>query len=295
MKKIIKFILITIIFSACIKEVDYKLDFEGSKPVIFAAGAANQKLHAYITQTFAPLTEANPDSLLVNDALIEIYENDLPVDTMILTGAGIYESKIKLKINHKYHITAKSKRFDKIISEPDTVPVAAELLDAKVLKITPEKDTSYSYSIDFIYKFTIKKSVAFPYNDLTINYFSHGNKYEDYIFLSSDNEFIECDDCFDLFENPCSINKGNNIYEIKTKATLYNPDFTAEELDSIQFILETYTSLAAKLCQSGMDIEEYYGNPLPFASNPPVQFSNIKGGYGLFILENIDSMTIILK
>ena len=115
MEKIVKFILITIIFSACVKEVDYKLDFEGSKPVIFAAGSANQKLHAYITQTFAPLTEANPDSLLVNDALIEIYENDLPVDTMILTGTGIYESKIKnnvLKIFIKIKFTVK----DKILS-----------------------------------------------------------------------------------------------------------------------------------------------------------------------------------
>jgi len=289
-------ILILIIsFYSCVKDVDYKLDFEGSKLVVIASGQANQNLTAFVTQTFKPLTQIdNPDSLLINDALIKIFENKKLVDTMVLVENGKYQSKITLKKNHEYYISVKSNGFGKVVSQSDTVSLPAKLIKANIIDIYPEKDPSKSYKIYIDIDLDIKKSILFPYNNLTIKYFADGIIQEDYLYLSSKSVFIECDDCFNLLDNPCTINKGNGLYEIKTQIILYRPDFVLEKLDSIQFILETYSSLTEKLCQAGIDLEEYYNNPLPFSSNPPADFSNIEGGYGLFLLNSVDSVTVKL-
>ncbi|HHH52534.1 MAG TPA: DUF4249 family protein [Bacteroidetes bacterium] len=288
--------LILVSFSSCVKDVDYKLDFEGSKLVVIANGQANNNLTAFVTQTFKPLTQIdNPDSLLINDAFIEIFENSILVDTMVLVENGKYKSNMTLKENHEYQIRVKSDGLGKVVSQSDTVSLPAKLINASIINIYPEKDTTLSYKIYLDIDLVIKKSTLFPYNNLTINYFFNGITQEDYLFLSSKSDFIECDNCFNLLDNPCTINKGNGLYEIKTQIILYRPDFVLDELDSVQFVLETYSSLAEKLCQAGIDLEEYYNNPLPFSSNPPADFSNIEGGYGLFLLNSVDSATVKLK
>ncbi len=280
--------------SSCIKDVDYKLDFEGSKMVVFAGGVAGQKLSTQITRTIAPLTKVdNPDSLVVSDALIEIVKNNDVVDTMISQGEGKYISHITLQENNVYKIKINSEG-ELLESGYDTVPVPALINSIKITEFSEEKDTTNSYDFTFMYKIQIYKSVQFPYNDISLTLFANGKEYEDYVFLSSKNEFVECDNCFNLLDNPCTKYLGNNIYEITNEKTVYSPEYKLKDLDSIQFILNTYSSLSDRLCQSGMDLEEYYGNPLPFVSNPSVMFSNIEGGYGIFLLGASDSLTIKL-
>ena len=294
---LVKYIILILIlsFSSCIKDVDYKLDFEGSKMVVFAGGGAGLTLGASITRTIPPLTKTdNPDSLIVNDALIEIINNSIVIDTMISQGKGNYISHIRLKENSAYKIKVKKQGWNEMESSYDTVPVPAKLIKVDIIDFSEEKDTSFSYDFSLLLKLQIKKSVHFPFNAISLNLFANGKVYDDYIFLSSNNKFVECDNCYNLLDNPCSKYLGNGIYEITTEKTVYVPEFKLNELDSIRFFLETYTSLSDKLCQSGIDFEEYYGNPLPFSSNPPADFSNIEGGYGLFLLNSVDSITVKL-
>ncbi len=290
------FFAFILIFSSCIKDVEYKLDFEGSKMVVIAGGQANHHLTAFVTKTFPPLTEVqNPDSLLINDAIIEIYKSGNVIDTMKNSGDGNYVSGILLEEGGVYNLTVKKPGWHDMKSTADTVAVAAKLLDAEIVKTWERKDTTYSYSIKIDLKILIEKSSAFPYNDITFYYYANGQEYEDYLFLSSKSDFIECDNCFNLLDNACVEKTDDNKYILETDKTIYVPEFKLEELDSIKIVLGTYSSISEKMCQSGMDLEEYYGNPLPFVSNPPADFSNIEGGYGIFILSNQDSLIVKLK
>ncbi len=288
---IISVIILT--FSSCIKDVDYKLDFEGSKMVVFAGGEAGQKLGAQITRTIAPLTQVyNPDSLVVNDALIELFENDSLIDTLNFIGDGLYESNVILKEEKTYSLKAKAENLPNIISGSDIVPIGAKILDAKI-----EVESVDSFGIEDIYVhfntyMKTTKSIKYPFNSVWI-YLHIGDKVRQiYYFLNSESNFIECENCYRLLDSPCVTKLGDNTYELINQVSDYEADYLPRDIDSVQFVFATFSSLSEKLCLNGLNYEQLINNPLPFASNPSVNYSNIEGGYGIFLLGASDTLTI---
>ena len=296
MLKNIIFLFLLFTFSSCIKDVDYKLDFEGSKMVIWGGGVSGQQLKVSVTKTIPPLTEVNdPNTLFINDALIEVFENGKLADTMYNIGKGKYLSNLIAQEGNYYKIAVKAKGLPNIISGVDTVSIPAKIIDTEIIDILYDPDSLVSPEIILDLGITAKKSLKYPYNILILLIFSNGESYEKNLSLDADIDFVECQSCFDILDNPCIKKIGNDIYKINTKLTLYDPGFKASDIDSIRFVLATFSSLSTKLCQNAINLEEYYGNPLPFVSNPAVNFSNIEGGYGLFMLTSADSITLKIK
>ncbi len=296
MLKNIVLLFIFFTFSSCIKDVDYKLDFEGSKMVVFAGGGAGQKLGAQITRTIAPLTKVdNPDSLVVNNALVELFENGSLIDTLSFLGNGLYESNVILEEEKTYSLKAKAKNLPNIISGSDIVPIGAKILDAKI-----EVESVDSFGIEDIYvhfntDIKTTKSIKYPFNSVWI-YLHIGDKVRQiYYFLNSESNFIECENCYRLLDSPCVTKLGDNTYELINLVSDYEADYLPQDIDSVQFVFATFSSLSEKLCLSGLDYEQLINNPLPFAGNPSVNYSNVEGGYGFFALSSTDTLTVKLK
>jgi len=287
-------LLLLFLISSCVKDVDYKLDFEGSKILVYAEGTADKPLHVYLTKTFPPLNEPkNPDSLLIDNAFIEVYENDILIDTLKNVN-NYYKSNFNLKQGFSYRLKINIDNKNLLYSKYDTVPYAAAFIDAKV--VLTEIDT-FEYLSKYYFNtiLKIKKSIKYPYNEIYVKFYFENGQKEIYYYLSSKSDLIECDGCFNILNNQCVINLNNDLVILNNKMHLNYSQYKISELDSIKFYLKTYSNIAEKICQAGIDFEEYYNNPLPFASNPSIDFSNIEGGYGLFMLNNVDSLTIKLK
>ena len=293
MRKIIIIAILLASFSSCIKDVDYKLDFEGSKMMVFSEGYANQTMKVFLTRTFQPLTNPeNPDSLVVKNALIKIYENNMVVDTMKFNNR-LYKSNIILKQGYSYRFALKTDNNNEISTKNETIPFPAYFIDGNIDLVNIDS-SEYLPVFYFDTELKIKKSKNFPFNEIYVDFFFKQGIKRFYYYLSSNSDFIECDGCFNILNNPCVENLNGDIVVLKNNIEIDYSEYKISDLDSIKFYLTTYSDVADKLCRSGIDFEEYYGNPLPFASNPSTMFSNIEGGYGLFILGATDTLTVKL-
>jgi len=294
---LVKYIILILIasFSSCIKDVDYKLDFEGSKMVIFAGGGVDQTLGARITRTIPPLTKMdNPDSLIVDNAIVQLYENNNLVDTLKYIDNGIYQSNIFLKEEYTYFIKANAENLPSITSGKDIVPLGAKILDAD---INIESVDSFGTGEIYVHYNTyvkVTKSIKYPYNTVWIYLYIGDRIKQLYYFLNSKSNFLECENCYRLLDSPCINKVADNTFELINIVSDYRADYLPEEIDSVKFVFATFSSLSEKICLNGVNYEELLNNPLPFNSNPSVSFSNIEGGYGFFMLGATDTLTVKL-
>ncbi len=292
--KYIVFILI-ISFSSCVKDVEYKLDFEGSKMVVFAGGGADQVLGALITRTIPPLTKTdNLDSLIVDNAIVQLYENNSLVDTLKYIENGIYQSNIFMKEENNYFIKANAKNLPSITSGKDTVPISAKILDADITIESIDSFISGDIYVHYNTYVKVTKSIKYPYNTVWIYLYIGDRVKQLYYFLNSKSDFLECENCYRLLDSPCINKVADNTFELVNTVSDYDADYLPEEIDSVKFVFATFSSLSEKTCLNGANYEELLNNPLPFNSNPSVSFSNIDGGYGLFMLGATDTLTVKL-
>jgi len=287
------FFYFAIIFvTACVKDVAYELDFEGTKIFVYATGSDNEHINLYLTKTIAPLTVVDdPLSLAVTDAEIEVYENDTVIDTMRNIGNGKYQSNSIIKNGNYYHLLIKLKNGEIIRTSKEIVPKKAIILNSE-LKLNRSEGSAPYINYYFNSRLMIQKSEMYPYNEIEIEFYFKDGIEKSYYYLNALSDFTDCQTCFNLLDNECVQNLGNSTYSLENEIKLNYPKFDITELDSVRFYLLTYNSIAEKLCQNGIDYEEYYNNPLPFAANPSVDYTNILGGYGLFILTSIDTFKI---
>ncbi|MBP6386790.1 MAG: DUF4249 family protein [Pseudarcicella sp.] len=112
MKKLSIVLLLFSVFSCIHNDVEIELSFEGEKMILNGMLSAKQPIALNITHTFKP-AGYHPDSSVVADALVTIYENNKVVDTLRYQSKGNYVSPkdFRFKEGFDYRIEAVSSKY----------------------------------------------------------------------------------------------------------------------------------------------------------------------------------------
>lgn len=120
--RILGIVLFLFSLYACHPTVDFALESEPSKLVIWCDLHPDSIVTAFITKTSPPLS-IKADRV-VTDALVILFENNLPVDTLQSQGGTIYKSRKKFKpmVGNIYFIKVSKQGFPVLETFPDTMP-----------------------------------------------------------------------------------------------------------------------------------------------------------------------------
>ena len=123
-------LLLLLCLCACRPSVDFALEGESSKLVIWSVLHPDSVVSATLSKSVPPLSKNIERS--ISNASIVLFENNIAVDTLKEDSIGYYISKkgFKPHVNSVYHITAAKEGFLTIKTPKDTMPLKPVVLKA---------------------------------------------------------------------------------------------------------------------------------------------------------------------
>jgi hypothetical protein len=128
--RILGIVLFLLSLYACRPTVDFALESEPSKLVIWSVLHPDSIVSATLSKSVAPLSKNTERR--ISQASIVLFENNIAVDTLKEDSIGYYVSKKEFKpqVNKVYHITAAKEGFLTIKTPRDTMPLKPVILKA---------------------------------------------------------------------------------------------------------------------------------------------------------------------
>lgn len=121
MKKLVIYLFgLLLVLSSCEKTVDYNIDDEIVKPVVYAFLTDDKvTVHLFWSSSYV----SDNDELEINDANIMLYEGENPLGALAFVSDGLYElNGICTKANVEYSITIDVPGYDSTIVAKTTMP-----------------------------------------------------------------------------------------------------------------------------------------------------------------------------
>jgi len=267
------FIAFIILNSCSSVEIDYIKPITAKKLVAYCFFCPDSVWSVKVTK-LGSVTDVVSENLLVNNAIVTIYENDKLIDTLKLKTNGIYTSVTKRKpeYNKMYQLQIECNGFKKIISTQESLPAPITFSKIKVYSyLLPNIFPKETYSDTLWYKQkTVETIISFekgqflkvsttqPPNDvewsvsLALNNFSNLIEYN-----SINGNIFETQDSMELLLQTAVSYKSNelNIMTISPHYLLYEVSYAEYE-----FVINTTKILT-----------------------PNNVYSNIVGGGGIFV------------
>ena len=261
-----------------------------------AHGCKGKGMDVFITKTLPPLEQDSfPENLNINNADVVLYHNNIKIDTLENIGNGRYKTdqNFHFVIGDKYKLQIKYKDYPEIISENIKMPKAARIL--KLDYSFSSLDTlNIAKTYNYLANIEMLKHNENVCNSFDYEYFVDGKpSMEGAFFDYANTEYLNCNYCYNFLDNTCittindSIVQANLFIKIESERENLN-----EKIDSFIFKLHTFSKSAEIACKNDIDIEELLDFPIPLKASSAPTYTNFKNGYGVFILENVDSIII---
>jgi hypothetical protein len=272
-KSVLIYLLMFIAISACDieKVIPYELPYEGNKLAVWCFIQPNKTVEVTVSPTYPPLGSVTLE--IVDDAVVELYENDSLVATLQHTEKGIYTSNFFPIVGKDYHLKVRATDFEGVvISEKVQIPNKPSILNV-----------IFTDSLNFPNN-QIEGSFEIKINTVNSEYISLEeirNGTDASIRIDTRSYFNNCDERFGIYNGigistSCLVHKENIYFDFN-----YNSSYRPE---SVIFRLSTLSESYAKfyLSADATDIEQGFG----FVSEPINVYTNIQGGYGLLAAYN---------
>lgn len=294
-RKYIHLLLFAFLLVSCTKYIEFSPPYEGDKVVINGYLSPNEGAKIKITHSINPVGKyLRSDSLIVKDAVAAIYENGVKLIDLEYTGKGFYglpaSPSVELLAGHKYKLIVQSEQYGKAESEEITLPEKPEISSFKFEEI------GYVYgsgSVNGLFSFSIsepnEKESCFSIQVVTKN--NESLFFMRYPFIQGRNYFENCGTGaggMSIYSNECGFTHQVHQYSFGLK---YAENW---------HVSHYYKPLIIRIGTVSRDVYDYAkscsqleGMELGFAE-PPIQKSNIKGGYGLLYGSNTISFPIEL-
>lgn len=284
-KQVIYTVLIVALLTACTKFIDFSPDFEGDKMVINGFISTSEGVKIKLTHSINPVGKyLYSDSLLIEDAVVSLYENGVKLTELHYSGKGFYNSLNPEELNFsegkKYKLIVQSTSYGKAESEEIILPknpIVANLSFVRTGEVIYGKEYG-------LFSFTMKEpndldsyffmELIAPKNEY-FNYYAYKNK-EDNFFFEGCKTTIGLENSITLYSNVCGFTNSLHQYSIQIQNDEGNYD------NELTIHVGTVSREIYEYAKSYNNLDALdYG----FAE-PPILKSNIIGGYGLFYARN---------
>ncbi|MCF0206948.1 MAG: DUF4249 domain-containing protein [Bacteroidales bacterium] len=309
MKRVIIYLLgLCFALSSCEKIVEYNIDDDTLKPVLYAY-LSDDKLTVNLFWSFSYMSDNdNPE---INDASIVLYEGDSPLGTLALVSDGMYElTGISPTENTEYSLIVDVPGYDSSISAKTIMPSKAQ--------------ANFSISKDSVY-YEFEDTTIYSYDlNLIIDDHAGANNYYSYsadkiLFVDG----IELNDKVVIMEHASLLNVnrnklmfvatefGNGIYSILfhdryidgaryeyvTKnldvISIYDPEMQVEKIVDSAFVVPRFRTV-------NYDYYKFYCDALgqsgasSSTSEAYYVHSNVENGFGIFAAYSEFSDTVVV-
>lgn len=264
------------LLNSCSKEIDYELNFEGEKIVVNSFFSSNDGFEAFVSKTASPNGTVIFDSLKLNDAIIIVYENDIPFDTLQSLGEGHYQGNKYPSMGNRYALSVAHSEFETATASNQELPLDFEMniSDKRINHVLPKNEDfptlDFNLSITdaaaernyyFIKAYLIiDGSVRSNFN------FWLPNQSEFAADPCQTDEFFFPDDCF-------------NGQELLLNMAMETQTLDEEKAQQVEVVVKSISKDFYEYLKSNRPQPE--GFEVPF-TEPNFLFTNIKNGYGIF-------------
>lgn len=280
-KQVIYTVLMFVVLTSCTKYIDFSPKYEGDKMVVNGFISTSEGVKIKLTHSINPVGKyLYADSLLVEDAVVTLYENGEKLVEIAYSGKGFYcfpnAKELNISEGKKYKLIVQSTLYGKVESEEITIP-QNPIVENLSFEQTGIMDGLLSFTIKepnnldsyFFIELIGPKSMYYYY-------FKEYKNDEGNFYFESCKASVGHQDHIFLYSNYCGFTNTLHQYLIQTKS--YDGTF--------------YNDMVVNLGTIGQEFYEYaksyndlYGLEYGFAE-PPILKSNIIGGYGLFYARN---------
>ncbi len=306
MKKNKIILILILLITSCVKEVNLRDFADEDKLVISSYLTTDSCFKVYLSKTF---NQIDTGMFFIDGAEISIFdEYNTNIENLIISETGTYISKnIKIEEGKKY--TIKTNYKEQEIWAKDSIPFASEIIELKFtgniiytddgdnnleIEITFTDDTNQSNYYEIASYIKCIDTTVF---DNLWYYENEFNKYQKGYFESND-EIILCEDyeltdifSINIFSDNCF---AGNIQKIKF---YYSPTKLSGSNYINDHVLKIYLRTISKnyyLYKKSLTkhIEGQYSDFWYGVANPINLYSNVNNGFGIFAgySENCDSI-----
>lgn len=266
-----------ILFSSCDieKVIPYELPYEGNKLAVWCFIQPNETVEVTVSPTYPPLGSVTLE--IVDDAAVELYENDILVATLQHTEKGIYTSNFFPVVGKDYHLKVRATDFEGVVvSEKVQIPNKPSILNV----IFTDSLNFPNNQIEGIFEIKINTVSAthISFKEILASFDNTSNAS---LRLLSTSYYNDCTEKFGIYNGigiatECLIDKETIYFNFNYS------DFKRPE--SVIFNLSTLSDSYVKfyLSADATDIEQGFG----FVSEPVNVYTNMQGGYGLLAAYN---------
>lgn len=154
-KKIVYLFISIIYLQACSSvEIDYIQPTTAKKLVVYCFFNPDSVWTVQVSK-LGSVTDLVSDSLLIDNAIVTILENNKVIDTLKFKETGFYisESKLKPVYNKKYQLQVSCKGYEKIYSTQESLPSPISISSKKVYQyLLPNTFSKETYNDTLWYK-----------------------------------------------------------------------------------------------------------------------------------------------
>jgi len=275
--KLLKYFTVFFLLVSCDLEqvVPYELPYEGDKLVVWSYIQPEETVEVTVFQTYPPL--GRDTTIIVDNATVELYENDVLVATLQHFENGIYTSSFYPTAEKSYHLKVSAPDFEEVvISEKVIVPVKPEILDVVFVDSInfPRNQVEGIFSLNI----DLKEEEYFTLTDIYsgIDTFNTAS-----LRILSTTYIGDCNELFGTFggigiATDCLVNKNKMMFNFNY------PDKNKPEKVSFQLAAISLSYINFSLSLENANFEQGFS----FVSEPINVYTNMQGGYGLLAAYN---------
>lgn len=295
--KLLPIIILIILFSSCIKKIDYLDTSQDSRLVVSCLFTPDSLFKVYVSSTGGIFDEIYQ----IEDASVEIWTKNIPVEQLQYVDSFYISENLKPVVGQEYTLKVSASGFPDI-QATDKIPNSAEIVE-----------TFYNSNTEYDYYYNL------PYTGTSITFIDNKNvnNYYEIIYLEQYFSNVEYDTLLVVDSNSANLSyiqtstddivvldeklqkyRQNLIYfsdkkilseeytmNIKLISEILLDDFRRNLFVDFRTISYNYYMYRKKLA------EHLYGQATPidnlnldfiFSSEPTEMYSNVIGGYGIF-------------
>lgn len=274
LKKVIYLFIAIIYFQSCSSvEIDYIQPITAKKLVLYCFFNPDSIWSVQVSK-LGSVTDVASDNLLINNAIVTIYENEKVIDTLTLKENGYYISlnNLKPKYDKKYQLQVECDDYEKIYSTQESLPSPISFSGNKVYQnLLPDIFPKETYNDTLWYKQKTVESIISvnkgQFLKVSTTHPENNVEWGVSVALNNKRNLIEYD------------SKKGNIFEVKETANLKL--LTAISYDSDKLRIMTI-SPHYLLYEVSYAEYEFVVNTTKILT-PNNVYSNIVGGGGIFV------------
>ena len=278
-------------FCSCDKDIAYKFDSFQPKMVVNAHLSPQKGILVQVSRSIPPNEDVSKNKIWINDAVVKLYEDGVFLLNLPSKKDGLYEAvaaEFNPSIGRLYSLQIEHPEFGKMSSEAISIPPPAIILSSKL-----ERSPNLSINNDPQVRWQVQIKDPLEKNGgyLTlINLKYSGNGYTETpnnakLLNTKIGQFCELFFTYDnrlLFKNECF--KGQEVeltfeFDVSAKIGPIGQRFTPDQLELKLYSVDETFYEYHRTQNRPEDFELAFSDPEPL-------FTNMKGGYGIFLAFN---------